>query len=174
MNVVGKIKAVIAERKANRGLITKLRAMAKHLDRVPDVNYGGCCVVAAEIAEHMQNKVPTRLRVAHLWNTGAHIDDARNNVSDVANGYEWHENGVYFGHVIVEFDYLGRTYHMDSSGVHQAKNVDPSFGYELYAGFLPLDDAKALAGQWANWNTRFDRSLIPRIKAIVQMHARTC
>lgn len=174
MNAVQKINVVIAERKVARGFLTKLRAMAKQLDRVPDVNYGGCCVVAAEIANQMQGMVPTRLRVGHLWNIDTDIETARNNISNVANGYEWHENGVYFGHVIVEFDYQGRTYHMDSSGVHKAKDVDPSFGYELYSGFLPLSDAKALAGVWSNWNSRFDRCYIPRIKNIVWDHMRFC
>lgn len=145
--------------------------MAKELNSVHDVNYGGCCVVAAAVAEKLQYVVPTRVRVASFLGAGdRNVSTAANNVGDIGNGWEWHQNGIFFSHVIVEFDHLGRTYHMDSTGVKQAKNVDPSFGYELYDGHLPIHAAKALADEPSNWNNRFDRDHIPFIKNIVREH----
>lgn len=173
MNDVQKIADAVNKRKASTGLITTLREMAKQIDRrIPDVNYGGCCVVAAEIADKLQHIVPTRIRVAGYFGAnGCNVDVAHQKVGNSANGYDWHENGIYFGHVIVEFDYRGRTYHLDSSGVHKAGRCEPSFGYELYDGNLPLEAAKALADEWSNWNSRFNRKYIPLIKSIVWMHA---
>ena len=154
-------------------LLTYLRRLAKQLnDNIVLPNRGGCCVISAEIAEHLERIVPVRIRVSNDW-VDEDDDCNLNEMVDylgctVGDHDAWNDNDIAFGHVIVEFDYNGRTYHMDTSGVKLAKKRDPSFGWLMYDGHLPLHAAKALAAQQGNWNKKFNRAQIPRVKKIVE------
>lgn len=149
--------------------IEQLRKLSSQIQHnVPDVNLGGCCVVAVEIAQHLRNKFPTKIRVSNSW--GTHDDTPleliAEAVDDIDDLYCWMENGVGMGHVFVEFEHNGRSYYMDSTGVHAASGRDPAFRWPLYAGQLPLDVAKRLA-DYGDWNHTFNRSYVPRIRAYV-------
>lgn len=152
--------------------LAQLRELAAKLDRnIKYANHGGCCVVAVEIAKHLRNIYPTKIRVSTDYDEYADVElsDAANRVYDHADGEEWNDNGIYFGHVIVEFKYKGRKYHIDTNGVKRARNVDPTFGWILYPGELPYKAAEILAAQDSGvWNWTFNRKQIPKLRKIVE------
>ena len=151
--------------------LAQLRELAAKLDRnIRKPNHGGCCVVAVEIAKYLRDIYPTKIRVATDYDEFADNDvaDAAQRVYDHADGDEWNDNGIYFGHVIVEFKYKGRKYHMDTNGVKRATAVDPTFGWILYPGELPFKSAKLLAQQDNGvWNYTFDRKQIPKMRMLI-------
>lgn len=162
-------------------LLNRLRRLAKNLNNtLINPNRGGCCVIAAEVGAYLEQIVPVRIRVSNDHFDFMDEDDWEgcdyNNLNDLIDvlgpraedQFAWNENDVFFGHVIVEFDVDGRTYHMDTSGVRLAKKRDPSFGWLMYDGYLPVNVAKALADVPGNWNWKFDRRQIPAIKKMVR------
>lgn len=136
-------------------------------------NHGGCCVIAVEIAKHLRTVYPTKIRVStdltgydELADTD--ISEVADNMCDHADCDEWNDNGIYFGHVVVEFKYRGRNYHMDTNGVKRAKDVDPSFGWIFYPGEFPLKPAQTLANNTDHtWNSMFNRKQIPSLRKMV-------
>ena len=151
--------------------LAQLRELAAALDRhIRKPNHGGCCVVAVEIAKYLRDIYPTKIRVATDFDEFADhdVNDAAERVYDHADGEEWNDNGIYFGHVVVEFKYKGRKYHMDTNGVKRATDVDPTFGWILYPGELPFKSAKLLAQQDDGvWNHTFDRKQIPKMRMLI-------
>ncbi len=151
--------------------LAQLRELADKLNRnIKYANHGGCCVVAVELAKHLRDIYPTKIRVSTDYDEFADHDvtDAAQRVYDHADGKEWNDNGIYFGHVVVEFKYKGRKYHMDTNGVKRATDVDPTFGWLLYPGELPFESAKLLADQDKGvWNHTFNRKQIPKLRKMV-------
>lgn len=155
-------------------LLVHLRRLSKQLNtHLVQPNRGGCCVIAAAIAEHLEQIVPVRIRVSddhfdHSYSDdNCNLNDMVNYLGTQASHDMWNDADVSFGHVLVEFDYQGRTYHMDTSGVKLAKKRDPSFGWLMYDGFLPLAAAQTLASDAGNWNKTFNRNQIPVLKKMV-------
>ena len=150
-------------------LLVWMRRLSKQLNtHLVLPNRGGCCVIAAEIAEHLEKIVPVRIRVSDdHCDDNCNLNDIVDYLGPQASHDMWNDAEVSFGHVIVEFDYNGRTYHMDTNGVKLAKKRDPSFGWLMYDGFLPLEAAKTLASEAGNWNKKFNRNQIPVVKKIV-------
>lgn len=154
-------------------LLKHLRRLAKQLGTtLIQPNRGGCCVIAAEVAAQLEKIVPTRIRVS---NDDCEAEDNANlnQMVDylgpqVDDHNAWNDAYIFFGHVIVEFDYQGKTYHMDTSGVRLAKKRDPSFNWPMYDGHLPLHAAKALADIPGNWNKKFNRDQIPHLRKMVK------
>lgn len=160
-----------------KGLLTQLRLLSKNMrTSLRNPNRGGCCVIAAEVASYLDQLVPVRIRVSndHFdwegWkDKNCNLNQACEEMGDNAGHHqEWNNRDVFFGHVIVEFDYRGRTYHMDTSGCKEATDRDPSFHWLMYDGYLPLNAARELAARPGNWNQRFDRSQIPVIRGMVK------
>lgn len=145
-------------------IMDKLNELAINLRSIDNVNFGGCCVVAAYAALALQRLgFAPRIRVGDGWRSSyTAIEDIRANNRTPETIHDWHINDVYFGHVIVEFDH-GNTYHFDASGVKPASNNDPTFDYELYKGYLTVDEAKVLADSGDCWNKMFDRNNIPKL-----------
>lgn len=152
--------------------IAQLRELADELSNTLTYpNQGGCCVIAAEIAKYLSEIYPTSIRVSSDYSelTAPNVVDVVNQVRNPKDIYEWNDNGIFFGHVIVEFKYKGRKYHMDTNGVERAKAVDPSFGWILYPGEVPLESAKMLASISSDaWNSAFNRKQIPTLRKLVK------
>lgn len=149
-------------------LLDTLNNISKQLKRDinTSINSGGCCVVAAILASHLKNIIPYKIVV--LDDGCAHIDRVR---AELRNNYdirEWNNNGVTFGHVLVEFEYGNATYWVDSNGVHDSL-VDMWYG-EILSGSLTLKEATALAESSKGWCTLFNRDYIPQIDHIIEMH----
>lgn len=159
-------------------IMDKLNNLAAQLRTIDCVNFGGCCVVAAYAAIALQRLgLDPRIRVGDNYRDNYNaITEIRNNNQSPVTIHDWHDNGVYFGHVIVEFDY-GNTYHFDAGGVTPARDVDPTFNYDLYTGSLTVDEAKVLADAMDCWNRMFDRNDIPRLRSLIdafEMDAQMC
>jgi hypothetical protein len=151
--------------------LTQLRELADKLNNnIADVNHGGCCCVAVEIAKHLRKIYPTKIRVSTDYDDYAdtNVEDVAKWLADHGDGDAWNDNGIFFGHVVVEFKYKGRNYHIDTNGVKRAGAVDPTFGWILYPGELPYKAAKVLADQDSGvWNWTFNRDQIPKMRKII-------
>jgi len=73
----------------------------------------------------------------------------------------WNENGVNFGHIIVEW----RGYHFDGEF---CKPLENRWYYsKLFDGALSVDVADALAQQPKGWNRSYNRAQNPKVCAIL-------
>ncbi len=133
---------------------------------IPNINYGGCCVFASLVGKHLQQIKPIRFAVLSgpWFCKPTTIDEARQLVSKNTL-YEWNNNNVYFGHVLMEFDYRGKTYYYDSTGVEN-KDDDCRSGDQI-KGFLTLKECQELADDTSGWNSCFNRKHIPQMKKII-------
>lgn len=147
-------------------LIETLNVLGSRIEEIfPHINAGGCCVFAAEAAKHLELAgCSVRILVGDN-DTSADINDVRPNLESntVVN---WNDNEIYFGHVIVEFECKGITYHYDSTGVHAPSLRTALYGYNIVDGFLTTKEATELAECSRGWNSFFDRDDIPQIKAM--------
>lgn len=153
----------ITARKLNHAL-RKAGARANEISE-DTLNYGGCCVYAALVGEHLQKLGITVGAMVRGRNPHLNLADVRQNVRDVGDTSEWNNNGVYFRHVGLEYVISGRAYHCDSDYVTSADS-HPSL-CDVHAGRLTVDEAKKLASTENGWNWMFDRELIPAITAAV-------
>lgn len=161
----------------NRGIITQLRAVgAEANDCFDALNEGGCAVYAALVARALLNRgIPARGRVADRYNLGKNtvsvvrellgqqgIDTAR------ANARDWNVKGIDFTHVLVEFDYRGKTYLCDSNFVDsKPREIEPTCGAPLLPGSLSIAELEAIAADECGWNPWFDRDNIPALQQII-------
>lgn len=154
-------------------MIELLRSLASELiENHPFVDNGGCCVVAAQIAKHLeQRNIPNRIVCADwsLTNDGnVNLDDIRPNI-DPKNKHDWEENGVGFVHVLVEFDHDGKTYTFDSTdGVLEVdefweKSASGNLNRFRLDGHFTVEEATAMANT-NSWNPMFDRGQIPIVR----------
>jgi hypothetical protein len=142
-------------------LLKKLGHLSDYMDNTyPLINYGGCCIFAAYVGKRLNKIVPTRVAVFdNVTNTT--IDNAREYVWANTTS-QWNFNGVEFGHVVVEFKYKNRWYHLDTNGVRrQVFNWD---GDHRVPGSLTIKEAYELGKDCYGWNDMFPRKQIPRIR----------
>lgn len=130
----------------------------------PMINNGGCCVFAALIARQLDKHVPVRIRACNRGARKHNLDDIRKNIVE-NTASEWEKNGVTLYHVIVEFDYKGKTYHYDSTKLNEAE--DKFDRIPVYPGHFSLEEAEVFADDQYGWNHMFDRSDIPKIKRMI-------
>jgi hypothetical protein len=74
----------------------------------------------------------------------------------------FHGEDVWFSHVIVEFEYKGKKYHYDSTGVCKPATTTAMNEYPIMQGWLTAEEAMNLAYQ-PGWNEQFDRNEIPEL-----------
>ena len=135
--------------------------------KIHELNRGGCCVFASIVAQRLSEFCEVRIAVGTDWldNDDTTIDEVREQVSSNSPN-EWNNYGVDFGHVIIEFDYDGSTYHYDSNGVTSVQRDTSTFGMPILDGYLTINEAVELASH-AEWNPKFDRSQIPKLEKII-------
>lgn len=142
------------------------RLAAATIKRHPDVDHGGCCVVAAHVGQRLQEKnIPVRIRVLNdPWMGNApDIDEARSNMDNSLDKWEWEHSDIDFYHMIVEFEVDGKKYAYDSTdGVREFDDVNLEDGI-LLDGAMTVEEARALADV-DDWNPMFHRSEIPTIR----------
>jgi len=157
----------------NKTLIKSLNKLGKRIEKsIDNTNYGGCCVVAVEIAKYLKQHVPVKIRVSYQHIDEEDMDEPLDAVHERVNGsnnaWDWNDWGVSFGHVFVEFEHEGKRYFVDSSGVKKASAKDPTFKWPVYKGHVPLSTAKKLVANRENWNSSFNRRQIPSIRKMVR------
>lgn len=144
--------------------------------RFDNVNFGGCCVVAVAIAEHLRKITRVKIRVAvPSWGDSDSVSFVRNH-NKPTNYKDWNSGGLYFDHIFVEFDWEGQKYFVDSEGVYPVDKKPIREGIKAAAcigtsklakGFLKFKEAKALAADANAWNKRFNRGQIPKILDLI-------
>jgi hypothetical protein len=152
-------------------LISKLNTLGKKVEeKYPNINYGGCAVYAALVAEALLlHKINSKGVVAAYgaksFNDVQSIDDIRHYIK-YHTLYHWENNGIQFNHVGLEFEINGKLRHYDTRGVKMAgKRLDYM---PIYKGRLQIIELQKLASKAAGWNRSFNRRHIPAIRAMVQ------
>lgn len=150
-------------------VLTMLNDLGWKASEIDCLNYGGCCVYAALVGRELEKlNIPVR-GVSASWRhdgSKASVETARSNVKNKDDLEEWNSNGIYCGHVGLEFDLDGKTWHYDSSGVKQAG--DTLDNLPIAAGRFTIDELELLASKPKNWNHEFDRGDIPRLRGLVE------
>jgi len=148
---------------------------------VPDINYGGCGVFAGQVAAMLQyvdrvENVCVRVGCTYGVDNKNRVDQVLEESNAVKGeiGNILSENGIYNGHLVVQFDYEGVTYYYDTTGVVPAKGdfVPRSFDrrLSLYQGALTAETTLDYADETAHWNSCFDRKMIPKLTRIIETH----
>jgi hypothetical protein len=157
-------------------LKAKLQALGEAVNEVTDstLNYGGCCVYAALVARELEKMgIPVK-GVVRSYGPG-NVDHARTNVAKIGDPNAWNREGIYFNHVGLEAKINGRKYLFDSERIQPAKAKTLGYGAEpICDGRLSVDELEKLAGLGKHetkpkkgWNARFNRELIPTVRAVV-------
>lgn len=147
--------------------INKLRILSARINRIdPKVNSGGCCIVAAVVAKQLCRFIPVKIRVInHAGRGNKSIIKARYKV-----GYnevsEWNENGIYFGHVLLEFKVNGVTHYWDTETFAPAIHSKYT-RWKLHPGALTVKEAWELGNDTDGWNDSFNRDNIQTIRNAV-------
>lgn len=151
-------------------LVRRLNALGKEVNaRYESLNCGGCAVYAALVAEELV-KLGVNVRgitASYCMMPGTDIDKVRPKIAK-GNPQEWGDNGVYFGHVGLEFEHNGKLRHYDSNGV-KAKGRR-LMELPIYNGRLTPKELKTIAGTDEGWNRSFNRRHIPTIRRMVKAH----
>lgn len=162
-----------------KGLIGKLRDLGSRVNDLTDgcVNYGGCCVYAAAVAERLQELGITAECIARTgdWFEQATVEEARANLIEDENyapgennARDWGEAGLSLHHIAVRFKHSGRWYTHDSDTVIPGRDTFGEHGYEATPDGLTPQEARAMSDCADGWNTTFDRRYIPAIRKLVQ------
>lgn len=135
---------------------------------VPNINIGGCCVFAAAAFNHLKDLgLKPKIRVADPDAPPKALGVVRKSI-DPTDIEQWNVNGVWLGHVILEFSYDGKKYFFDSTGVAERNGRrEPFLGYDLFRGSLSFKEANEMASVSRGWNPRFHRSDIPTMKSLL-------
>lgn len=164
-----------------RGLIVKLKALHDTIEQtgIMFINSGGCCVVAAAMAECFDRLgIPCDVVTPVLPNgydeEGLYVPacKARVNVQRVGDITDWKDNGLSLGHLAARFQYNNRVYIWDTDGLYRNgvrygrwhDTTDEHFGTGLTA-----DEAYALAANKKGWNSMFDRKFIPTLTRTIRI-----
>ncbi len=137
------------------------RLGTKIQDKYEMINNGGCCVYASIVGRELVRRgVRTRILVAASYDN-IDIREKKKKIQDIQNISEWNQNGIYFSHVGLSFQFGKSWFHYDTHGV---KAPDGKLGsFVLYKGYLTVGEGVILASSDRGWNTSFDRDDIPAI-----------
>ena len=152
------------KRKSFKELRTFIRKMHNAYD---NMNYGGCCVFAGLVAPHIEKMHPsTRVRVIEFGAEceDTNIDDSRTDGKYGLNTMsDWCDGGISFYHVVIEFDYRGKTYLLDSEGIVDAEDYYDQTGLSPYGGNMTIKETQYIARSKRGWNDMFNRDNIPSL-----------
>lgn len=163
-------------------ILRRLRSIQPALQLIPNLNHGGCCVVAAAVAGALERlgvpvevvstsysttNVPANARTV-LLDSGYEVENAGN--------YAWDDAGLYRSHLGVRFKLGGVLHTWDSDTLWRGGKAfggwanstgprDPC-NYPFGQG-LTVREAQALADDPKGWNKDFKRKHIQRIRDIV-------
>ena len=148
-------------------LLEMLNDLAKEIKGKYDtIDCGGCCVAAAQVAKYLQNIVPTRIVAGNSWKGRNDIDEIRDFVHAAERNSKraWERNGVDFGHVLIEFEFEGKTYAFDCShGAVPAEEMWRDLPWTRLDGSFEQQEAEAFANE-ESWNSMFNRRHVPDVR----------
>lgn len=150
-------------------LAQSLSNFAKTMHKVhPRMNNGGCGIFAVHMAKRLQHIVPTRIKLIDY--SHHNLDEIRAELDNPLDIRQWHNHGINFVHLIVEFDYKDHTYHFDTNGLNFANDKEsPNYkGYGLASGSFTIEEVSHFVAAPYSWNDWFNRREIPAVKRRVK------
>jgi hypothetical protein len=137
---------------------------------IPDINYGGCGVFAHALGKQLNQKnidnkiigLGTLLRIE--CGPDEMIEKTYKYHSELT-AETLHRTGADVMHLMVEVEVDSRFYLVDSTGIYEDINRHPLFGERNLKidTRMTVDECGILASNAKGWNSRFDRSFIPKI-----------
>ena len=88
--------------------------------QLPSLNYGGCCVFAAEVGKALKAKgIPVRgIAAGHWWgDESPDLAKLHKQIGNVMDGNAWNSAGVNFSHVGLRVKLGCKWYNYDSAGL---------------------------------------------------------
>lgn len=148
-------------------LYDKLNDLASDLvANHPNVDYGGCCVVAAHVAKYLTQYIDTRIVIGQDYSDIKNLNHIRQNINTL-NKREWEDNNIDFAHVLVEFKCNGQWFVFDSTyGVMEKKEHWNKSRWKRNKGEITVEEATSLANT-PTWNSEFDRDEIPEVRRLI-------
>jgi hypothetical protein len=139
---------------------------------IPALNYGGCCVFAAEVGKALKAKgIPVRgvARPSYaFWEDEApDLRRIEKQMGDNSNAYDWEDAGADLQHVGLQVKLGRKWYNYDSEGL--SPDLSNLRGRPAYSGHLSVKALDKLAAVPDNWNRAFNRKRgVPAIKRLVR------
>lgn len=169
----------------------KLKSILNKLAELIDVNipyhsHGGCGVIALAVAKQLgEYGIEPRFRiVSDSYNDDddndeepymvVNIDQIRDNIR--FNGMStkskdaWNDHNLHFTHVILEFDWRGRTYQWEvNDGIILAEKAPDRWnGWPIAEGYMTVEEFEPLVKERDGWNPRYNRNQNPRVTQLIQ------
>lgn len=159
----------------HRELLARLRRLKRVASsHVSNINYGGCGVMAAIVGAELR-KLGVEVEVATVGNRwddsdrGLPAAKVRDNVFNIADTYEWDENGLDRGHLGVRFKSGKRVYCWDTdAGLTPPSRIGRWPAAGKFGEGLTVDECKALASKQQGWNSDFNRRNIPLLRHLTR------
>ena len=134
------------------------------------INYGGCGVFAALVANKLAERgIEFHIKVLSVW--GVHdLHEVRlewevMNTGPMTSVRDWNDCGVSVRHIALHIPRLGEHVLFDSDGIAQVRDDDPG-----HIGELSLTELNTIADNPTGWNHCFNRLRIPTLRRIVDEH----
>jgi hypothetical protein len=149
--------------------IKKLKILSARLNRLaPNINKGGCGVVASLIAPYISMYYPTIVRALDDSEI-ADLNQVRPRIKSTSLS-AWNAKGVHFGHIMLELKVGDVSYWYDT--ISLSKHVPPKqLGDHVllpHTGFLTYEEVRSISSRGGGWNKRFNRDHIPALKTCIQ------
>jgi hypothetical protein len=154
-------------------IVECLRACGSEVrDRLPEVNRGGCCVYAANVAMALE---AAGLTVWGVLTSQLRGTDDLNMVREQDRPktlLQWNNAGILIGHVMVQFELDNRVWTHDCTRTTcDQVRKDFAFNEPLVPGYITVAEMVSIAAARKGWNLVFNRrSGSPTIRAAVRRH----
>lgn len=131
---------------------------------VENMNAGGCAVFAAFVARRLEKMgIETNIRIGQFYTKPAPnaVAMARKENARYAPDYSRHD--ISFGHVIIEFKWMGETFHFDSDNLAPAAKTTKLCDFPIHSEPITPKECLLIARRRQGWNWMFNRKQIPFI-----------
>lgn len=158
-----------------------VRQAQRRLARFNNLSNGGCAVVAVLLGKQLAKYTEVRCVIGdNTWMVERVPGDRvnlRESASELLTGNDanamstndWHDYDVHFGHVMVEFKMDNKWYHCDDKHLYARRGLRMvPFGFDLYEGYLELQEIAPVANKSIGWNKAFNRNQIGDIAAEIK------
>lgn len=153
-------------------IINKLKAISSKANAtVPNINYGGCAVMAAIVGRELEK---LGIEVEGIV-PDSNPNQARGQVKK-PHKYDanwWEDNGVSFEHVALRFKLDNKVYTYDTDKLHKGrirfgKRLEYKAGCKFGEGFKIVELKKIASTGDGFWNSDFNRKNIGKLRKIVK------
>ena len=161
-------------------IIDTLSNLAHELEtKIKYPNSGGCGIIALEVASYLDRHYDCAIKVINSESENSPVKSLTqvfkySPYMMVEGDTEvWHdEYDIWFSHIVLQLKFGKKKYIFDTNGVHPKKQYNKEFNHygTIMRGRMPLETMMRLNDNKDNWNSRFNRRQIPKIRRIVRAH----